>query len=152
MSILDTSAELPRGDAVNMFKPVAATSADEYIDMLTPERREIVLRLDRLVKEAAPELEPHFARNMLGYGTFLHRNHTKQEVEWPVIALASQKRYVSLYVCALDGGEYLAEKFGPRLGNVSVGKSCVRFRKIEDLDLEVVAELIVAAARNPGLA
>lgn len=136
---------------MNMFKPVKATSVHEYLQELPPERREPVEFLHTMIQQTAPELKPHFAHNMLGYGSFPYRNYKKEMIEWPVIALASQKQYMSLYVCALDGGRYLAEKYAKDLGKVSVGKSCIRFRRLEDLHLLTVKKMIKEAAKKPGL-
>lgn len=136
---------------MNMFKPVGAKNDNEYISSLTSERKIIILSLDRLIKDTAPQLKRYFAYNMLGYGKFKYKNYKKQIIDWPIIALASQKNYISLYVCALDGKEYLAEKYKKDLGKVDVGKSCVRFTKIEDLNIEAIKKLIFKAAKNPGL-
>lgn len=49
-------------------------------------------------------------------------------------------------LCA-QGGDYLAERYADRLGKVSVGKSCVRFKRKSDLDLGVLRELLVESGR-----
>jgi hypothetical protein len=90
----------------------------------------------------------------LGYGSFEYVDFKKQKGQWPVVALASQKNYVSLYVYAIDPDDkarYLAEKYESKLGKVSIGKSCIRFKKLEDLNLETVEKIIKEAAQNPGL-
>lgn len=136
---------------MNMFKPVKATSVDEYIAERAPERKAIVLALDKLIRTTAPSLKRHFTYNMLGYGSFKYKNYKGEIADWPTIALASQKQYVSLYVCALDGKQYLAEKFKEELGRVSVGKSCIRFKKLENLNIPVVKKVIILATKKPGL-
>ena len=92
---------------------------------------------------------------MLGYGSFPYVNYKKEQIEWPVISLANQKHYVSVYVCALDEGKYLAEKYAAELGKVSVGKSCIRFKKLEDVHYDIsvlqVMTLFEAYAANCGL-
>lgn len=72
-------------------------------------------------------------------------------INWPIIALASQKNYISLYVCAVQGGEYIAEKYQNELGQVSVGHSCIRFKRIEDLNLPALKKIIRLAVKSPGL-
>lgn len=137
-----------------MFKPVGAKSDDEYIAMLNDERREIIETLDKLIKDTVPSQKRWFAYNMLGYGKFEYTDYKKQKGEWPVIALASQKNYVSLYVCAIHPDEkdkYIAEVYDKKLGKVSVGKSCIRFKKLEDLNLDVVREVLKVAEDNAGL-
>ena len=134
-----------------MFKPTKAASPAEYIKMLSPERREIIVFLDRFIKKVAPKLKPWFAYNMLGYGSFPYKNYKKEDIVWPTISLASQKNYISVYVCALDKGKYLAEKYKKELGKVSVGRSCIRFKKLEDINLPMLKKVIIAAAKKPGL-
>lgn len=134
-----------------MFKPTDATSIETYIAAIEPSRRQEVEKLHAFIVQTVPNLKPHFASNMLGYGSFPYTNYKKQTISWPVIALASQKNYISLYICALHEGTYLAEKFQDSLGKVSVGKSCIRFKKISDLNLESMAKIMRLAAANPGL-
>lgn len=136
---------------MNMFKPVKAKNYQEYFEMLDGDRRSIITLLDKLIKEISPALKPYFAYNMLGYGSFKYKNYKKKEIDWPIIALASQKNYISLYVCSLEEGEYVAEKYQKELGKVSVGKSCIRFKKLEDLNLAALKKVIEKAAKNPGL-
>jgi len=134
-----------------MFKPVGAKNDVEYIAMLNDERREQIEFMDNLIKQAVPGMKRYFAHNMLGYGKFKYKNSKKEELDWPVIALASQKNYISLYICAVDGNEYVAEKYKDTLGRVDVGKSCIRFKMIDDLDLDAVKQVLIEAEKNPGL-
>lgn len=134
-----------------MFKPTNATSVTTYLAALPKERKKLVLFMHEFIKKTAPKLKPHFAYNMLGYGSFPYLNSKKQKVEWPVLALASQKNYISLYVCAVDNGQYVAEKHKKELGKVSVGKSCIRFKKLEDVNLPALKKVLQFAAKSPGL-
>ncbi|HYD35178.1 MAG TPA: DUF1801 domain-containing protein [Vitreimonas sp.] len=136
---------------MNMFKSVKAETIEEYFDSLPSDRREPINFLHRFIQEMAPSLKPHFASNMLGYGSFKYKNYKKEIIDWPTIALASQKNYISLYVCAMKDGEYIAEKHQGELGKVSVGRSCIRFKKIEDLNLKTLEKVIKAAEKSPGL-
>lgn len=136
---------------MNMFKPVKATTTDEYINQLEGERKKIIEYLDTFIKKTSKDLKPHFAYNMLGYGSFKYSNYKKDIIDWPIISLASQKNYVSLYICALEDGEYLAEKYKDKLGHVNVGRSCIRFKKLDDLNLPELEKIIKLAAKNPGI-
>lgn len=119
--------------------------------MLPVERRVPLEFLHEFIKKTAPKLKSIFSYNMPGYGTFKYKNYKKEMIDWPIIALASQKNYISIYICAVSGGEYLAEKYKKELGKVSVGRSCIRFKKIEDLNLKTLAKVIKLAAKSPGL-
>lgn len=137
---------------MNMFKPAKASTVEEYIASLPPERKETIEFLHGFIQKAVPSLKPHFAGNMLGYGSFPYKNYKKEMIEWPVIALANQKQYVSLYVCAVVDGTYVAETHAKELGKVSVGKSCIRFKKREDLNLDALKKVLKIAEKHPGLA
>ncbi len=137
---------------MNMFKPTKAKTMKEYFQALPPDRREAMEFLDAFIRKTAPKLKPYFSYNMPGYGAFPYRNYKNEQIEWPVIALASQKNYISLYVCAVEKGKYIAEMYKKDLGKVSVGKSCIRFKKISDLDLDTLKKVLKLAEKNPGLA
>ena len=134
-----------------MFKPVGAKTIEEYFEMLEPSRRESIEFLHKFIRKTAPSLKPNFLYNMPGYGSFEYKNYKKEIIDWPIVALASQKNYISVYVCAVERGEYLAEKHKNELGKVSVGKSCIRFKKPEDVNLKVLEKVIRLAEKFPGL-
>jgi hypothetical protein len=145
---------------MNMFRAVKAKTTKGYFESLPSDRREILEFLDKLIKETAPSLRPHFANNMPGYGSFKYKNYKGEVVDWPTIAIASQKNYVSFYVCAMEDGKYIAEKYKQSLashagkkglGKVSVGRSCIRFKKIEDLNIAGLKKIIKQAQSSPGL-
>jgi Domain of unknown function (DU1801) len=122
-------------------------TVEEHIDSLPEARRELIRSVHEIVREAAPELEMRmWGDKFIGYGTMHYRYASGREGEWFPIGLANNKQYVSLYICACDDDGYLAEQNADRLGNVSVGKSCIRFKRLEDLDLGVVRELCGRAA------
>ncbi len=124
---------------------IDALTPDEYFSK-TGEREPILRELDKLIRETAPSLErtmaSGMAMNMVGYGMFHYKGKSGREGDWPVVALASQKNYISLYVCAIEDGKYVAESHKDQLGKVSVGRSCIRFKKLEDLNLETVRKIL----------
>jgi hypothetical protein len=108
-------------------------------------------RVDALVREAAPGLDrqlvPAGAGRVLGYGLMPYRPRSARETTlWPLVALAAQKRHLSLYVCAVVDGEYLPEARAERLGRVSCGKSCIRFPSLDRVDTGELVTLLRDAA------
>lgn len=134
-----------------MFKPTKAKTVAKYLAAVPVERKDDMQKLHAFIRKTVPKLKSHFAHNMLGYGSFPYRNYKKQLIEWPVIALANQKNYMSLYVCSIDAGQYVAEKYQKELGKVSVGKSCIRFKKLDDVHLPTLKKVLLLAAKKPGL-
>lgn len=134
-----------------MFAQNPADSVEAYLANVPDDRKQPVEFLHGFIQKSAPKLKPFFAYNMIGYGSFKYRNYKKQIVDWPIIALANQKNYISIYVCALEGGRYIAEKYSAELGKVDVGKSCIRIKKLEDINLVTLEKVIKIAVVSPGL-
>jgi hypothetical protein len=120
--------------------------------------REAELRaIDALVVAAAPgidrQLVPAGSGQVLGYGLMPYRPRSARETTtWPLIALAAQKRHLSLYVCAVVDGAYLVEARADRLGRVSCGKSCIRFSSLDRVDRDELTALLqdAVAATEAG--
>lgn len=129
------------------------TMPEQYIARLDEPWREDVRRLHELIRATVPKLEPYVDSGGIGYGRYRYRYASGREGETCVLGISSRKRYISFYVVAEDGeGGYLAESYRDRLPKADIGKSCVRFRHLDDLDEKVLRELIRAAVKRPAAA
>ena len=138
-----------------MFKPTDAKSPTEYIAALEQPRRGEIERLDELIRITAPALgQPEIQSGMLAYGPFHYKYDSGREGDWFLVGLASRKAYISLYVTAASAAGYLAESYRDRLPKADIGKSCVRIKRLSDVDMDVIAQLIreAVAAGPPSLA
>ncbi|HEX6206845.1 MAG TPA: DUF1801 domain-containing protein, partial [Actinomycetota bacterium] len=126
----------------------------ELLDSAPEDRRPTLRAVHKAIRAAAPKLKMKIWRQkfwggtdqtILGYGDITYRSSAGKDVEWFRIGLANQKSYVSVYVSATRDRRYLPEIYGPRLGKVKVGRSSVSFRKLEDLDLDVLREMVAEA-------
>ena len=134
-----------------------ADEIEAWFDAAGP-RGEELRRVDELVTAAAPRIDrqlvPMGSSAMLGYGLMPYRPRSAKETTmWPLISLAAQKRHLSLYVSAVVDGEYLAEQRAERLGNVSCGRSCIRFTSLDEVDAAELSALVrdaVAATAAGG--
>lgn len=92
---------------------IQADTIDEYFAK-TDERETDLRQLDELIRKSAPHLKRVLFKNMgngvaIGYGLMAYQSGAvKEPGEWPLLALANQKHYMALYVCALIDGEYVA--------------------------------------------
>lgn len=126
----------------------SATTPTQYLKELPSERKSDVTALHKLIRKTAPALKPYMLSGMLAYGTQHYTYASGREGDWGIIMLASQKNYISLYICATENGHYVAELYKKRLPKASIGKSCVRFKKLSDVDTNVLVELIAHGART----
>ena len=128
--------------------PKDARTPSQYIARLDEPRRSQIRELHELVRSTVPDLRPHMQAGMIGYGSYHYRGRSGREGDWPVIAVASNKQYISLYVMATVGDGYLAETYRDRLPKANIGRSCVRFRRLEDLDRAVLTQLLREGATH----
>ena len=125
---------------------------EEYLMILDNDSAKEISELDSLIRSVIPEYKPFMMNGFVGYGHYHYKYASGREGDWFFIGLAKQKNYISIYVCvAKDNGKYVAEEYADVLGKVSVGKSCIRFKSLEDVDLKVLRKVIsegVKAAKS----
>jgi len=130
------------------------TDPSAFLDSLPGEARELMSRLDRVVSDTMkghPRVlwEGKFwggtNQTIIGYGSLSTTNSRGKTVEWFMVGLALQKNYVSLYVNAVDGGQYVAEKYAQQLGKVTVGKASISFNTLEEVNLPTLKKVLRAA-------
>jgi len=121
------------------LKPAGAKTLDEYLDLIDEPRQTEIRMLHAMISRAVPKLKPSIQVGMIGYGSY-HAVGRSGEGDWPVIAMASQKNYISVYVPG-------AEKHKAELTGASVGKSCIRFTKITNINLKKLEKVIKLGAK-----
>ncbi|MDW7691721.1 DUF1801 domain-containing protein [Flammeovirgaceae bacterium SG7u.111] len=123
---------------------VEATTIEELIEK-SGDQKQNMLFLDALVQEHAPNLSRRLfigaSITMIGYGEMPWQTKSSTE-SWPLISLAPQKGSTNLYIAGQKDGKGLLEIYASSLGKVSCGKSCVRVKKPENLNVEAFGELI----------
>jgi uncharacterized protein YdhG (YjbR/CyaY superfamily) len=113
-----------------------AASVEQYISEAPAERREALELLRRLCVEELPGFE-----EAMRYGMPAYLRDGVVEV-----GFASQKRYLSLYVTR----EAAVAANEDRLGGLSIGKGCIRFREPGQIDPELVRSLLEATVSDTG--
>jgi hypothetical protein len=110
-------------------------SYEQYLESLPDERRGVVERVWRVVRESVGSgYTEHVGPKFL---TFM------ADGDW-YVALANQKNYVSLYLIPVYVYPELKAKLDAAGKNLKCGKSCINFKRAEDLPLDAVAEIVAA--------
>jgi hypothetical protein len=125
---------------------LAASTPAEYIAQLDEPRKSEIAQLHELIRAAAPALTPCVHSGLLGYGPYHYKYASGHEGDTCYISLASNKNYISLYVAVNDAGGYVAERYREALPKASIGKSCIRFTRLSDLDQSTLRSLLEDAA------
>ncbi len=129
-----------------------AKSVEDYLSELDDTRREDISTVRNVVLENLPDgYEEMMLFGMITYAVPLSifpDTYNKQPLMYA--ALASQKRHMALYLTNVYGDGSLEAWFRERYKatgkRLDMGKSCVRFRKLDDLPLDLVGETIAMTA------
>lgn len=124
----------------------AAATVQEYLDELPPEKRAVIQELRVLAEENLPSgLEEAMNFGMVVYQVpeaIVGKTYNGQPLVFA--AIAAQKNYFSIYLMPIYAWEETRLEFekayvasGKRM---DVGKACIRFRKLEDLPVDVIAQ------------
>lgn len=125
-----------------------AKSVEDYLSELDDTRCEAISTVRNIVLENLPDgYEEMMLFGMIAYAVPLSTfpdTYNKQPLMYA--ALASQKRHMALYLTNVYGDGSLEAWFRERYKatgkRLDMGKSCVRFRKLDDLPLDLVGETI----------
>ena len=121
---------------------------DEYIASLPPERRTAMQEVRDVVRRNLPAgFKEGMQFGMIAWYVPLERfPDTYNGRPLGLAALASQKQCMSLYLNSVYGDPkteaWFKERYAQSGKNLNMGKSCVRFRRVEDLPLDVIGETI----------
>ena len=126
----------------------AAETPQEYLESLPEDRREAIGKVRRAILDSLPEgYEEGMQYGMLSYVIPLERYpETYNGQPLGYVSLASQKNYMSLYLMGIygevDGRNWFEAEAEKRGAKLDIGKACVRFRRLEDLPLDLVGEAV----------
>ena len=125
-----------------------AATPDAYLASLPPERRQALTALRDVIRANLPAgYEEGMQYGMIGYFVPLERfPDTYNGQPLGLAAIASQKGYMSLYLNTVYGDpetdRWFRERYAASGKKLDMGKSCVRFRKLDDLPLDLIGETI----------
>lgn len=128
----------------------SAKSVDEYLDELPEERREAITTLRKLIRKNLPKgYREHVGYGMITYDIPLeHFPDTYNGQPLSYIGLASQKNHMALYLLGAYGDarqeKYLQDEFRKEGKKLDMGKSCLRFKKLDDLALDAIATVVAS--------
>jgi uncharacterized protein YdhG (YjbR/CyaY superfamily) len=129
----------------------SAETPSEYIASLPAERREVMFQLRKILKDNLPEgFEEGMGYGMLSYhvphSVYPDGYHCNPKDPLPFINLASQKNYIALYHMGLYADKDLHDWFLEEYSKYStkkpdMGKSCIRFKKMQEVPYELIGKL-----------
>ena len=129
-----------------------ATTVEEYMDNLVDNRKSPMSKLRQVMNDNLPKnLEETISYGMIGYvvpkTVYPDGYHCSPELPLPFLSIASQKNFIALYHMGMYAKPELLDWFVAEYPKhckrkLDMGKSCVRFKKMEEIPYELIAELI----------
>lgn len=128
-----------------------AKTVAEYVKSLPPDRRKAIEAVRKVILANLPKgYEECMTSGMIGYvvphSIYPAGYHCNPEHPLPYAGLASQKNYMSLYLMTVYGHKeteaWFRKAFKAAGKKPDMGKCCVRFKKLEDLPLDVIGQVI----------
>lgn len=130
---------------------IQSVSVEDYISQIPEERQKIFREIFNTINDHLPEgFSQGSSYGMIGWGvplkTYPAGYHCAPGSPLPFISIASQKNFIALYHMGMYAKHELLDWFVaeyPKYSNrkLDMGKSCVRFKKMDDIPLELLAEL-----------
>ena len=128
-----------------------ANTPEEYIAQIPEERKEPIKKLQKVIKENLPKgFEETIQYGMIGYvvphSIYQDGYHCTPNTLLPFMSIASQKNFIAVYSSGLYAKKELMDWFVGEYPKhckrkLDMGKSCIRFKKIEEIPYELIAEL-----------
>ena len=136
---------------------IDANSPDEYVEKVPEERRDSFKRLRQTVLDHLPAgFEEVMSYGMIGYvvphSLYPDGYHCTPALPLPFMNIANQKNFIAFYHMGIYAEPELLEWFlseykALNLRKLDMGKSCMRFKKWEEIPFELIGQLV--AKRSP---
>ena len=135
-----------------------ATTVEDYLNELPPDRRAVIERVRAVILANLPAgYRETMNYGMISYEIPLERypkTYNKQPLTY--LGLAAQKNHYALYLMCVYGDpaaeQALAQGFADAGKKLDMGKSCLRFRRLDDLPLDVIGRAIKACTMEQYIA
>lgn len=120
-------------------KPTDAGIADILGGIDDESRRQDVLTLIDMMRRVTGSEPTQWSNGAIGFGTYRYRYSSGQEGEWFPVGFASRKANIAVY---LGPGLEWPEEMLARLGKYTTGKGCLYIKRLSDVDLAVLEQLV----------
>ena len=113
---------------------------EAYLNSVEDEaKRQACFTVKEIMEDATKAEAKMWGDSIVGFGTYHYKYASGREGDWMLTGFAPRKRNLTLYIMSgFDEYEQLLAK----LGKYSTGKSCLYIKKIDDVDLDVLRELV----------
>ncbi len=129
-----------------------AKTVEEYVDNLPEDRQTAIKKLRKIILTNLPKgFYEEISYGMIGYvvphAIYPKGYHCNTKLPLPFINVASQKNFIALYHMGIYANKELLDWFVGEYPKhvkrkLDMGKSCIRFKKIEEIPYDLIGELV----------
>lgn len=129
-----------------------ALTIEQYLAELPEDRKKVILNFRNVIKDNLPKgFEEVMSHGMLGYvvphSLYPNGYHCNPKLPLPFINLALQKNFIALYHMGIYSDKNLLDWFVAEYPKhaktkLDMGKSCIRFKKVDDIPFEFIGKLV----------
>lgn len=140
---------------------MAATTIDAYLNALNDDRREAVEAVLDTIRRHLPEgyaegIQYGMPSFFVPHTVYPHGYHCDPKQPVPFVGIASQKAHIGLYMFCIYTDDAVRERFVDRAAesgfSLDMGKSCIRFKRLEQIPLDAIGETIASIPVDAFLA
>jgi uncharacterized protein YdhG (YjbR/CyaY superfamily) len=122
-------------------------SVEKYLHLITDEKRkQDAMVIKSLLKDVTGAEPKMWGEKIVGYGYFHYKYASGREGDWFQVGFASGKDKITIYLMA-HGLEIYDDLF-QKLGKHKKSKGCIYFKKLEDIDTEILKQIVEAAIKD----
>lgn len=135
-----------------------AKTVDEYIANLDDSRKEAINNLRETILKNLPEgYQEEISYGMVGYvvphSLYPKGYHCDTKLPLPFMSFASQKNFIAFYHMGIYANPELLNWFVNEFpkhskSKLDMGKSCIRFKKVNEIPFELIGELVTKMSVN----
>ncbi|WP_404987104.1 DUF1801 domain-containing protein [Chryseobacterium sp. M5] len=129
---------------------------NEYITSHKEPKRSDLENLHQIILELMPKCKLWFldgkndenkivSNPNIGYGIHIMKYADGKTRDFYKIGLSANTTGISVYIMGIEDKKYLANTFGEKIGKASVTSYCIKFKKLNDINIEVLKEAIQSA-------
>jgi len=125
---------------------ITKANVDEFIKSVKDEQKRVDCFKIVDIMQKATKAEPKmWGTSIVGFGTYHYKYASGREGDWMLIGFSPRKQNLTLYI--MSGFDEYASLLS-KLGKHSKGKSCLYIKRLDDIDMKVLKELIAKSVKH----
>jgi len=130
---------------VELKTKVNNASVTDFLNSVADEqKRNDSFEILKMMKQVSKEDAKMWGTSIVGFGSYHYKGASGREGDWMLIGFSPRKQNITLYI--MPGFDHY-QKLMKNLGKYSTGKSCLYIKRLSDVDVNVLKELMTESLK-----